>query len=281
MDTATQDQRPPIDPTPLHRAVRHARIWRRFLIIALSREAQFRANAISTIIVGTAHIVVSLIPIVILFEFTSDVQGWSRPEVIALSGLFQIVTGLLDTFVTANMSRFTGLVANGELDPVLLRPMSSQFYTTFRWIAPSSFFSTIAGVLIMLFGLNLAGASPGPIEIAAAIVITLCGTVLLTCFCAAMIYLVFWSTSVHSISSLFSDLWYTGGYPTAFFPRGIRAFLSFVFPVAFATTVPMETLLGRGSLVQVGIAVTAAAVAILAIRTWWRFAVRFYSSASS
>jgi len=137
--------RDPIDPTPLHRAVRHARIWRRFLIIALAREAQFRANAISTIIVGTAHIVVSLIPIVLLFEFTSDVKGWSRPEVIALSGLFQIVTGLMDTFITANMSRFTGLVANGELDPVLLRPMSSQFYTTFRWIAPSSCFRRSPG----------------------------------------------------------------------------------------------------------------------------------------
>jgi ABC-2 type transport system permease protein len=209
------------------------------------------------------------------------VKGWSRPEVIALSGLFQIVTGLMDTFIMSNTSRFTGLVANGELDPVLLRPMSSQFYTMFRWISPSSFFSAIAGLLIMMFGLRLADASPGPIEIVAAAVITICGTVLLTCFCSAMIYLVFWSTSVHSISTLFTDLWYAGGYPTVFFPSGIRVFLTVVFPVAFATTVPMETLLGRSSGSQVVFALVATAVAILLIRTWWRFAVTFYSSASS
>ncbi|MEJ7839646.1 MAG: hypothetical protein WKF81_12570, partial [Thermomicrobiales bacterium] len=84
----------PIDRSTLHRIGRHVRIWRRFLIIAFAREAQFRANAIGTVLVGLCNIVVSLIPVLVLFEFTGDVKGWSRPEVIALAGMFQIVTGL-------------------------------------------------------------------------------------------------------------------------------------------------------------------------------------------
>jgi ABC-2 type transport system permease protein len=271
----------PLDPTPLHRLVRHGRIWRRFVVIALAREAQFRANAISTVVVGIAHIVVSLIPVLLLFGFTSDVKGWSRPEVIALLGLFQVMTGIIETFLQPNMSRITNLVANGELDPVLLRPMSGQFYVMFRWISLANVFSIVAGMLILVIGLNQANASPGMLDIASAGIVALCGLVLLTCFWSAMVYLVFWSTSVHSISMLFSDLWYIGGYPRSFFPGGIRFFLTFVFPVAFATTVPIEFLLGRAEPEQIGVAILAATIAVWLVRTWWRFAVRFYASASS
>jgi ABC-2 type transport system permease protein len=271
----------PLDPTPWHRLARHVRIWRRFVVIALSREAQFRANAISTVVVGIAHILVSLIPIVLLFGFTGDVKGWNRAEVIALLGLFKVMSGIIETFLQQNMMRVTGLVTNGELDPVLLRPMSSQFYVMFRWLSPSSVFSIVSGAIILGYGLRQAEVSPGVQEIVAAIVVSVCGLVLLTCFWCALVYLVFWTTSVTSISMVFGDLWTAGGYPTAFFPAGIRVFLTFIFPVAFATTVPIEFLLGRTGSWQVAIAVGAAVAGVWLVRAWWRFALRFYSSASS
>ncbi len=65
-------------------------------------------------------------------------------------------------------------------------------------------------------------------------------------------------------------------YPTAY-----RFFFTFVVPVAFLTTVPAEAMLGR---VQVGWIVGAGVLALgllFVARFFWRFALRFYTSASS
>ena len=277
----TTYRRTPLDPTFGHRFRRHARLWRRFLIMAVSRELQFRANALGTILVGFAFIVVSLIPVWLLFEYTNTVNGWNRSEVLALVGLFQVVSGLMETFIRPSMIRFTGLVDRGDLDLILLRPVSSQFYVTLRWISPSSGFNIIAGFLILVIGLSRSEASPTILDIAMASSVALCGMVLLICAWSAMVYIVFWIISVMPIAQLFDDLWTAGGYPVVFFPPPIQIFLTFFFPVAFATTVPIDLLAGRGHWWQPLVAILAAGTAIFLIRIWWRFALRFYASASS
>jgi ABC-2 type transport system permease protein len=67
----------------------------------------------------------------------------------------------------------------------------------------------------------------------------------------------------------------------AAYPVAYRFFFTFIIPVAFLTTVPAETLLER---VQVGWIVGSGilAVVLLCLSRWfWKFALRFYTSASS
>jgi ABC-2 type transport system permease protein len=65
------------------------------------------------------------------------------------------------------------------------------------------------------------------------------------------------------------------------YPTSYRFFFTFVIPVAFLTTVPSETLLGRGEIIwMLGAGILAGSL-LLASRIFWRFALRFYTSASS
>jgi ABC-2 type transport system permease protein len=61
----------------------------------------------------------------------------------------------------------------------------------------------------------------------------------------------------------------------------LRAFFTFVVPVAFLTTVPAEAILGRatGPWLLAGGAVAAGSLVVS--RWFWQFALRFYTSASS
>ena len=283
MDTpeTRASRRPPLDPTIVHRLRRHGRLWKRFFVMAIAREIQYRANAISIILVGIAFIIVSILPVLLLFQFAGEVNGWNQDEVIALVGLFQVMTGIMETFIRPNMTRFTALVSEGDLDPVLLRPISSQFYVTFRWMSPASLFYVIAGAALLVIGLHRAGIQPSPAEILLATVIATCGMILLVCAWSALVYIVFWTISVASIAQLFDDLWTAGGYPVVFFPTPLRLFLTFVFPVAFATTIPVDLLTGRGHWWQPLLAVAVTVVVAGLIRMWWRYAIRSYASASS
>ena len=72
-----------------------------------------------------------------------------------------------------------------------------------------------------------------------------------------------------------------GRYPVSAYPPGMRTFFTLVVPITFLTTVPAEALLGRSSVTWLVLSLVVAAVCLLLARSFWRFALRFYTSASS
>jgi ABC-2 type transport system permease protein len=260
---------------------RHLKLWRRFFAQAVVRETQFRAHFFSTVLVGLVQLGLGLVPILLLFGYTSDVRGWTQADVITLVGMFQIVTGLIAAFVAPNLNRMTTYITEGELDVVLVRPVSSQYYLTLRWINVAELGNVVTGLVVLGFGLVRSGASPNALEILQAIVLAGCGLVLLTAVWSAMAYLAFWLQSVSPIGNIWYELKEAGRYPLAFFPVGVRAFFTFAFPVGFASTFPAQALAGDLGWTPVAGGVGLALVAVLLVRGLWRLGLRSYASASS
>ena len=80
---------------------------------------------------------------------------------------------------------------------------------------------------------------------------------------------------------IFTSLFQAGRYPVGLYPTWLRAILTFIVPVAFATTVPTEALAGRLSL---GTLLTALGVAVMLLvvsAAFWRFGLRHYTGASA
>jgi ABC-2 type transport system permease protein len=275
------DDRQPLDRNWLHTQVRHLRLWRRFLLQAVVRETHYRAHFVTTLLVGLVQLGLGIVPILLLFGFTQEVHGWSRAEVITLVGMYQIITGLMAAFVAPNLQRMTAYITEGELDGVLLRPVSSQFYLTLRWINVAELSNVASGIVVLVIGLVQSGVSPNAAQILQAFVLAACGLVLLAVVWSAMSFLAFWLQSVNPIGAIYLNLIEAGRYPLVFFPVAVRAFLTFAFPVAFATTFPVQALAGdRGwAPVAGGIALSVAAVTVL--RMLWRRGLRSYTSASS
>lgn len=223
----------------------------------------------------------SLIPVFLLYSFTDRINGWSRGDVIALGGMFQISMGLLWFGIESNMGRLSRYIGEGELDLVLIRPVSGLFYVMLRWIKPAEIFMTLAGVAVTIAGLAHADAAPGPVGIAQALVLVVCGVVLVSCVWMAIVMSAFWFTASSTVSMVVADVLQSGKYPMSFYPIAVRLFLSFVVPIGFAASFPVEALTGRGSWTTVAAGLVLGALAITALRWWWRFAVRNYSSASS
>jgi len=273
--------RHPLDPTPLHAIRRHARLWRRFVTQGIVRETHYRASFLATLAVGVIQLVLSLVPVLLLYSFTDSVNGWDRGEVIALSGMYQASFAVLAMFVQPNMNRMSGYVRQGELDLILVRPVSSQFYVTLRWVDPAEIFNVLIGLTVVAVGLGRSGHVPSVAEALQALLLVACGMVLLTCVWSALVYLAFWFTTVEPIPMVARDVMDAGRFPLAFYPTAVRLFLGFIFPVGFATTFPVEALAGRSSWTPAIAGMVITAIALILLRAYWRFAVRFYSSASS
>jgi len=260
---------------------RYLRLWRRFFVQAVVRDTHYRAHFLATIGVGIVELGMALIPVWLLFGYTGSVRGWSRSEVIALVGIYQMVTGVLAAFIAPNLNRMTTYITNGDLDGVLLRPVSGQFYLTFRWIDLGQLGSVVTGAVVVALGLARSGATPDPAGVLRALVLIVSGLVLLTCVWSAVSFVAFWIQSVEPVGGTFVTVLTAGQYPLAFFPRLVRGFLTFALPVAFATTLPAQALTGQVGWWPVLGGIGLSAVAVLAVRAFWQLGLRTYASASS
>ena len=266
----------------MKRAVNHGvRVARAVLAMAVIREAQFRAQAWTTIVVGLVEVLAEVAPVLVIFTHSGRVNGWDAGLVIAIAGAAEVMTSLLATFIAPNQSKMTDYIRGGQLDLILIRPVASQPFAALRWVQPAEAWGILTGTALMIIGLVASDVTVYPELIIAAVAGFLLGFVAVALVWINLGYLAFWLTSVGALSELFSALLTAGKYPLAFFPRAVRVIMLSLLPLGLATTIPVQLLTGgvRPQTLLYGLGV----VVVLAIitRLHWLAGMRRYSSASS
>jgi len=260
---------------------RHVRFAFAVFIQAIARDAQFRAQAWTTFGVGLVEVAVSLIPALLVFAHADAVNGWNVGLVVAVTGMFTIATAVLSAFVLPNQAKMTDYIRRGQLDLVLIRPLSAQWYVACRWMQPAELWSALTGLVLVLVGLARADVHPGVADVLLGLAWLAAGLTLIALVWMNLGYLAFWLESVDPVTELISTLLTAGRYPLAFFPSAVRTLLTFVFPVGLATTLPVTALTGqtdpRLALLTAGLLVILGVLT----RTHWKVAIRRYASASS
>ncbi len=187
--------------------------------------------------------------------------------------------GFSATFLAPNLNSIVRQVQEGTLDFVLLKPIRSQFWLSTRTISPWGLPDIIFGSIII----GYAGTKLG-----LGIDDYLISTIPL-CFSFVILYSLWfmlgstsiWFVKISNVTEVLRGLLEAGRYPMVAYPTAYRFFFTFVVPVAFLTTIPAEAMLGRSQITWiVGAGVLALALFFVSTR-FWRFALRFYTSASS
>ena len=261
--------------------MRYARLWRQFLVTAFVREAEYRFNFLLGVAEGLAQLALAVLTFLLVYRFTDSVAGWSRSEALLLVGIYRIVEGILALQIAPNMMAISGAIRRGEMDVLLLRPVSSQFLVSLRRFSLPDGVNILVGVALTVYAGNLAGVQWTLPGIAAATGFIICGLVLLYAIWFGIVTCSFWLVELSTIGTLFYSFFETGRYPVSFFRGLVRAVLTFVVPVAFATTFPVDALLGRADLRLLLAGALMAVFGLIATHMFWNYAVRHYSSASS
>src|SRR5207249_11595449 len=96
-------------------------------------------------------------------------------------------------------------------------------------------------VLVALFQL---GAAVGALQALGFGFALLCGGAMVYSFWLMLATCTFWFVRLENILVIFQAMWEAGRWPIGIYPPWLRYTLTFVVPVAFATTVPAEALAG-------------------------------------
>jgi ABC-2 type transport system permease protein len=123
--------------------------------------------------------------------------------------------------------------------------------------------------------------APGPIQITLFVALSVAAMALLYSFNLIVQTTTLWLVNVERADALVMGLLETGRFPVHFYRGWIRAALTVIIPVAFMTTFPAQALLGRLDWRLTVVAIGLAVVLFLLASTFWRFALRYYTGASS
>jgi len=260
-------------------ARRHLRVLGLFWETAIAAELEYRINFVLATLSSLGSLAGSLFGLFLFYRTGYSFQGWSWEEALVVLAMFTLLQGFSATFLSPNLSQIVKQVQLGTLDFVLLKPISAQFWLSTRTVSPWGIPDLIFGLIILGYAGSRLGL-PAGVYGTGAIALAL-GLVTLYSLWFMLGATSIWFVKIYNVTEVLRGLLEAGRFPTAAYPAAYRFFFTFIVPVAFLTTIPAEALLGRTAWGWIGASAGLAIALFLLAQQFWRFALRFYTSASS
>ncbi len=244
-------------------------------------EAAYRINFFFQLFQSLLSLVVAVAGITVIFSYTDALGGWGPEEILALVGVYLLVGGIISLVVQPGMEKFIESVRDGTLDFILTKPEDAQLLVSIQQINIWSLIDIALGLGVLILALVRLGEKVGIGQAGEFILMLIAGAIIIYSFFLILATLSFWFVRVENILTIFQSMYEAGRWPVSLYPGWLRYGLTFVIPVAFATTVPAEALTGRLTWETLLIAMVIALVLFVGSRFFWRLGLRHYSGTSA
>jgi len=251
------------------------------LRVGVLNEMQYRANFFIQLVQSTVAVATGLIALAVIFDHTTDLNGWTRPELLIVMGVFTLVGGLIGFAIEPNMGRVLTDIHQGTFDFVLTKPADSQLLSSVRQFHLWRLVDAGVGLGVIVWGLIRLDGSLSVGDIAGFVMTLVAGMILIYCLWLIVTSGAFWIVRMDEVHDLFMGLYRAGQYPVTVYPIGLKLILTYLVPIGFAVTVPAESLTGRLTWERVVATAVFLLVVVAVTRLIWRAGTRHYSGASA
>jgi ABC-2 type transport system permease protein len=127
----------------------------------------------------------------------------------------------------------------------------------------------------------MAGDTTTPLSILTFILLTVSGAIVIYSLWIVLIAFTFWFTKFDNNVTILQALLDAGRYPATVYPVWLRIIVTYLIPIAVATTVPLQALRGDLDLPTILIFLSVGVLSFLVASRIWKAGVKRYSGASS
>ncbi|HWQ47073.1 MAG TPA: ABC-2 family transporter protein [Longilinea sp.] len=255
-------------------------VWN-YLRIGIANQMQYRVNFFTQLLESFVALATGLIGLALVFSYTTDLGGWSKPELLAVLGVYVLMGGIIQSAIQPNMERLLDEIQDGTLDFALTKPVDGQIIVSIREFRFWQLVDVIVGFVVLTTAVVQMQEQIGLWQALAFILALFLGGVMIYCFWMIVSTSAFWLTRIYEIVNLFQGLYAAGRWPVTIYPGWLRIGLTFLIPVAFAVTVPAEALTARLTPLTLLGAFGLTVVFLFMTRLIWKIGLKRYSGASS
>lgn len=252
-----------------------------YLRIGALNELQYRVNFFIQLLQSFIAVGTGLIGLSLVFGQVDNLRGWSQPELLAVMGVHILMGSIIRSAIQPNMERLMNDVLNGTLDFALTKPADAQALVSVREFRFWQLTDSIVGLVILAIAVGQLQSALTAVHILSFIAALIMGAVMLYCVWLMVTSIAFWVIRVGDIIELFQGLFAAGRWPVSIYPDWLRTGMTFLVPVAFAVTVPAETMTGRLTAESMLFALGLTMLFVLMARGVWLLGLRSYSGASA
>jgi len=260
---------------------KYLKTYSALLMLNMSNMFAYRANFINSIIGSVGWATVSISSIFLLTSKTSSVFGWDRQELLLLVGIYNILNGMFIIFFARNFERFSKLIHFAQLDSILLKPIDSQFQISLSLFNITGLARVIIGIIFCWF---IAPTLHIHLSIVTEVFFLLFLAVSMIIFYSVwflVMTLIIWFSNLSNLADFLYVFNNLGRYPSQLITSLRNVFLFALLPFTLLASVPAKLLLSKLT-IQDFIVFTSIAFGLLILsRIFWKFALRYYTSASS
>ena len=134
--------------------VRYLRLLRLFFRTELQYELEYRLNLLLEIVQTIVVTSTSVAAVLVLFSYTTVLNGWDLGAMLVLLGCFYLVQGFGELVLQPSFEEFMEHVRLGTLDFALLKPVSAQFLVTLRNFQVVQLAQMGLGAIVVAVGLS-------------------------------------------------------------------------------------------------------------------------------
>jgi ABC-2 type transport system permease protein len=260
---------------------KYLKVYLALIHLNFSALVVYRANVINNILGSTVWGVFSLVSIILLTSHTTSIFGWTREEILLLSGVYALFIGIFHTLFSRNFERLTYLIRLGMLDAILTKPLDSQFLVSTSIINFTSIIRIFLGVAFMWYVISVAHMT-----ITLPLIGLFCigigiGLLLLYSIWFIVATCIIWYPDLSNLIEFLYSFSNIGRYPREMYSHVNQFIFLFILPLTFMVIVPTKMLLTKLTVFDAFGLLIFAGLFFVGSRLFWKFALRFYTSASS
>lgn len=252
-----------------------------FLKMNLQQALAYRADTLLSIVLNLLWLGWELVSLQIIFTNTSNLSGWGMGELIALLGVWRLANTLMSALIWPATERFNASVRDGSFDYLLLQPVNSQFMVSFSRIVVWRVWELLLAGILVTVGISMSQSLVTATSIFSFLLLAISGLLVLYSLWIILIAFTFWFVKFDNNVTILQALMDAGRYPATIYPAWLRLIVTFIIPIAVATTVPLQALRGDLSVAQVWMFLGISAVSVFISSRVWRAGVKKYSGASA
>lgn len=260
--------------------MRELRVVAALMRASLAMAMQYRADFVVGLATGLGGTLVAIVPLIVVYQHTDSVLGWSLTDTLLVMGLFLLMNGLLGTFVEPNLGAAVEGIRSGSLDHVLLKPADAQLLVSLSRVQVDHVWDVLAA-----FGLVVWCAADQPaltaLDVLVAAALFTSGMVAMYGLWLLAICASFWFVRVDNLRYLLWSAAGAGRWPVGVYGGWLRRVLTYAFPVGLTCTFPAVALRGEWTLPLLGIGLGVGLAFAVGSRWVWLRSISAYTSASS
>jgi ABC-2 type transport system permease protein len=257
------------------------KLIRTFLKVNLQIALAYRVDTYVNVLINLMWLGWELLGLTIIFSNTDTLAGWGPGELITLLGVFRLINMMMASIIWPATEKFNTSIRDGSMDYTLIQPVNSLFLVSFSRVVIWRVWDLALAIVLMVVGIRMSGGISSPVNIIYFLILTVCGAIIIYSLWVVLISLTFWFVKFDNNVTILQAMLDSGRYPAMVYPPWLRLIVTYLIPIAVATTVPLQGLRGDLEAWQVMAFVGIGAVCLFLATRLWKAGVRQYSGASS